>query len=102
MLKTWLVLKNEFLFVVGRRSFVLTLLLVPLIGFVVTLVVSALQSGSNTGASNVLQELISPPVKLSAEGFVDLSGLAKVIPPSQQKRLIAYASETQAKQAMRI
>ncbi len=59
MNKALLVLKNEFITVVTRRSFILTLVLIPLIGFVITLAVGALQKGSGSG-SNPLTEIISP------------------------------------------
>jgi hypothetical protein len=42
MAKILLVLKNEFVQVVLRRSFFLTLILIPLIGFIITLVVASL------------------------------------------------------------
>jgi ABC-2 type transport system permease protein len=101
MNKIWLVLKNEFIQVVARRSFILTLVLIPLIGFVITLVVAGLQKSSNTG-SNPLSEIISPSVLPSMEGFVDNSGLVKFVPQNLARRLKAYPSEVDAQQALRI
>ncbi len=100
MNKTLLVLKNEFITVVSRRSFILTLVLIPLIGFVITLAVGALQKGS--GASNPLTELISPSLQSTFEGYVDFSGLVKTIPAGLTKRLRAYSSEKDAQTALRI
>ncbi len=100
MNKTLLVLKNEFITVVTRRSFILTLILIPLIGFVITLAVGALQKGS--GASNPLTELVSPSLQSTFEGYVDFSGLVKTIPAGLTKRLRAYTSEEDAQTALRI
>ncbi len=101
MNKTLLVLKNEFITVVTRRSFILTLVLIPLIGFLVTLAVGALQSGSG-GGGNPLTEIISPSLQNSFEGYVDSSGLVKDIPPLLIKRLRAFSSEKDAQTALRI
>jgi len=102
MIKTLLVLRNEFIEVVTLRSFILTLILIPLIGFVITLVVSGLQNSSGSSGSNPLTEIISPSMEFSMEGFVDLGGLMKTVPQSLSKRLHAYATEKDAQQALRI
>ena len=103
MKKTFLVLRNEFIGVVTRRSYILTLILIPLIGFLIMAVVSALQNGSGTGSgSNVITELVSPSAAQTLEGYVDPGGLVKTVPNSLAKRLQAYASEKDAQQALRI
>jgi ABC-2 type transport system permease protein len=103
MRKTFLVLRNEFLGVVRRRSYILTLVLIPLVGFLIMAVVSALQNGSDgSGGSNVLTELVSPSTQVTLEGFVDASGLIKTVPPGLTKRLKTYASEKDAQQALHI
>ncbi len=101
MNKALLVLKNEFITVVTRRSFILTLVLIPLIGFVITLAVGALQKGSGSG-SNPLTEIISPSLQSNFEGYVDSSGLVKSIPTGLVKRLRAFSSEQEAQNALRI
>lgn len=101
MSKTLLVLKNEFIQVVFRRSFILTLILIPLIGFIITFVVSGLQKGSNSG-SNPLNDIISPPTVPSMEGLVDQSGLVNFVPRTLVKRLRPYSTEAEAEQALRI
>ena len=52
MNKVWLVFKNEFITVVGRKSFLLTLFLFPIISFVIMLIVGGIQksSGTDTGS----------------------------------------------------
>jgi len=102
MNKTLLVLRNEFIEVVTRRSFILTLILIPLIGFIITLVVSGLQNSSGSSGSNPITEIISPSTEFSMEGFVDLGGLVKTVPQSLSNRLHAYATEKDARQALRI
>lgn len=102
MKKTFLVLRNEFIEVVTRRSYLLTLILIPLIGFLVMAVVSALQNSSSSGGSNPLTEIISPATQLTLEGFVDSSGLVKTVPPDLARRLHQYATEKDAQQALRI
>jgi ABC-2 type transport system permease protein len=101
--KTILVLRNEFIQVVARRSFILTLILIPLIGFIIMLVVSGLSQGSgSSGGSNPLNEIISPSVDLSIEGYVDNSGLAITLPKSLAKKLLPYNTAQDAQQALRI
>jgi len=104
MRKTFLVFRNEFIEVVTRRSFLLTLVLIPLIGFLVTALVSALQNNSGTGGggSNVLTELVAPATDHTLEGYVDASGLIKTVPASLSARLHAYPTEKDAQQALRI
>lgn len=101
MNKTLLVLKNEFISVVKRRSFILTLVLIPLIGFLITLGISALQQGSGS-SGNPLTEIISPSLQSTYEGFVDSSGIVKIIPPGLTNRLARFSTEVLAQQSLRI
>ena len=98
MRKTWIILKNELYTVIVRRSFILTLILIPLVGFVLTLVVSALQP-KDAGGSNPLVDLISSPSTVGLEGYVDASGIIKAIPKDLQPRLKAFSSEADAQTA---
>ncbi len=101
MNKTLLVLKNEFISVVKRRSFILTLVLIPLIGFLITLGISALQQGSGS-SGNPLTEIISPSLQSTYEGFVDSSGIVKTIPPGLTSRLARFSTEVLAQNSLRI
>lgn len=98
MLKTWIVLKNELYTVVARRSFLLTLVLIPLIGFLVTMVVSWLQP-QDSGGINPLLSFISNPATVGIEGYVDAGGIIAVLPKDLQPRLKPFAGEAQAKAA---
>jgi len=99
MKKTWIVLKTEFLNTITRRSFLLTLILVPLIPALILGVLSLI--GSNTpqeGIGNLFQP--AQESKLS-EGYVDqahiISGLPEWI---EDERLIPFPSEQSAQAAV--
>jgi ABC-2 type transport system permease protein len=98
MSKISLVLKNEFISTVTRRSFIITLLLIPIASFIMMLVVSIL--GTNTG--NVVSQIFTPSQQLVHEGYVDESGIIQKLPPDYDPaRLIAYSNRTQADLALK-
>ena len=97
MNKIWLVLKNEFISTISRRSFIIILLLAPVASVVVMLVVSYL--GNNTGSA--VSQALGPSQAQVTDGYVDESGLIKQLPPDVDAAyLIAFASQAQAVQAM--
>jgi ABC-2 type transport system permease protein len=96
MRKILLILKNEFISVVTRRSFLITLLLIPLTSFIIVLVVSGLQQKGGVDATAALENLFTPQAEQSLEGYVDQSGLMQAIPPGYENLLTPYASEKQA------
>jgi len=96
MKKIMLVLKNEFLGVVTRKSFLLTLILIPVTSFIVLMVITGIQKKTGADASAALQNLFMPPVQETVEGFVDQSGLMKAIPAGFEGKLIPYTSEPDA------
>jgi ABC-2 type transport system permease protein len=104
MNRTILVLKNEFSSVVGRRSFWLALILVPAISFLILATVAYFQKTSATADAkpNPLTELIAPPAASGPpiEGYVDLSGLIRVLPPDLVGRLQVYPSQAAAETAL--
>ncbi len=100
MNKTWLVLKNEFFTTILRKSFILTLVLLPLTSFIILLVVSGIQKRSGVDATQVLNEMFIPGKQDVVEGYIDLTGMFTVIPEAYQKLLIGYDSENEAKQAV--
>jgi ABC-2 type transport system permease protein len=102
MSKTWLVLKNEFLSAVLRRSFLLTLVLLPLMSFIILLVVSGIQKSSGDANTDALTDFFSPKVESSnlPEGFIDLSGIVKEVPQASQGKLLRYDNEEAAKKAV--
>lgn len=98
MKKLWIVFKNELITVVARRSFVLTLILVPVIGFAISFAVSAMQPTEN-GGNNALTSLVTNPTQPGLEGYVDASGIIKTLPKDLGPRLKAFASEAEAMHA---
>jgi ABC-2 type transport system permease protein len=104
MNRTLLVLKNEFSSIVNRRSFWLTLTLGPIFSFLILATVAFFQK---TGAvdnprPNPLTQLISSPAESgpAVEGYVDLSGLIRVLPPDLAGRLHAYPNQPAAETAL--
>lgn len=100
MKKTLLVLKNEFISVVTRKSFLLTLVLLPLTSFMILLVVSGIQKG-DSGTASLLKNVFQPGSGIIMEGFIDHSGLMTVIPPDITDELSRYDSETAAEKALK-
>jgi ABC-2 type transport system permease protein len=100
MSKTLLVLKNEFLSVIQRKSFLITLFLLPVIGVVSMFVISAIEKSTGQDAGSILNNFFLSTVQADFEGFVDESGLVKAIPKGYENRLMRFTSETDARQAL--
>jgi ABC-2 type transport system permease protein len=99
MNKTLLVLRNEIVTILTRPSFLFALFGIPVIGAAVFLVAGQLNKGSSV--QNLFTQLTSNPQKVTAEGYVDLSGIIKVIPNTiPAGTLISYPDETSASQAL--
>ena len=97
MNKTLYILKNEFLVTVSRRSFLLTLILVPLVSLGITIFISNTRNGS----PSIIDQIVSSPQKVPVEGFVDESGIIKLIPTwSEPAVLISYSDRLSASQAL--
>jgi ABC-2 type transport system permease protein len=93
--KILLILKNELITVVTRRSFLLTLILVPLVPFVV---ITILNSIGKENAQAVGQIFSGSPDVQTHEGIIDQSGLIKKVPewlPSGE--FTTYSSVDQAR-----
>jgi ABC-2 type transport system permease protein len=102
MNRTILVLKNEFTSIVGRRSFWLSLFLIPTISFLVLVTVSYFQktSAGDSKKPDPLTQLIAPSSGPALEGYVDLSGLIRALPPDLAPRLQKYPSQAAAETAL--
>lgn len=97
MNKTWLVLRNEVLVNVNRRSWLLATIGVPLVLALVLfarplLTGSAVPQGGTSAGSGGQGEL-------KVEGYVDHGGLIQTIPADIGANLVAYADEDSARQA---
>lgn len=99
MNKTWTVLKTEFINTVTRRSFILTLILVPLIPAVILGIMSLI--GSDQPITWTGTPMPSDPGEIISEGYLDKANIISGIPEWMgEDRLIAYDQEAQARQAV--
>lgn len=98
MNKILLVLKHEFITTVMRRSFILTLVLIPLASLLVILVISWLQRSE--GASPISSVVAGQPPTSEVQGLVDHSGLVRAVPEEWQERLRLFPDEDAARQAL--
>ena len=99
MNKAWLVMRNEIVTQVTRRSWLLVTFGLPLVIAVVFFVPSLLRGGSPAPAASTPASTpeCCPGV---VEGYVDQSGLVKVIPEDVRGRLRPYADEASARKAL--
>lgn len=98
MNKTWIVFKQELTKILTSRSFLLTLILVPLGSLVVFLVMGMLQKQN---VAPGIEEIFTEPAPTTEyRGLVDHSGLIKIIPQDYQDTLLVYSDEDSAAQAL--
>ncbi len=102
MSKTLLVLKNEIISIVTRRSFLVTLFLLPFVGFVITMIISGIQKSTGADPQEMLSKFFGPNTENSGlpEGFVDQSGLVVDVPESILTKLVRYENSEFAKDAI--
>jgi ABC-2 type transport system permease protein len=99
MNKTLLVLKHEIITILSRPSFLFAIFGIPIIGATVFIIAGQLSKG--TSAQNILIQLISSPPTTQTEGYIDQSGIIKVIPDSVQAGLlVSFPDEASAIQAL--
>ncbi len=99
MKKILLVLKNEIVSMLSRTSFWLVALGLPLVGAAIFAGVGLINR--NAAASSSVSQVFSTPTDLRPEGYVDLSGIIRVIPPELPAgKFIAYPTEAAARMAL--
>ena len=99
MTKTLLVLKNEIITLLTRRSFWLVTLVLPLVGTLLFAGVGLITR--NAAASQTLSQVFTSPQDPRPTGYVDLSGLIRQYPTGDPPgKFIPYPSETAARQAL--
>ncbi len=97
MRRIWLVLKNEFLSTIGKRSFWLTTFLFPAIVLGLTLGSQLLGWNAAAGADQLIPEAGSQ----APLGYVDQAGIIKNLPEGVNSSvLVAYPSEDAAREAV--
>jgi len=99
MKKTWIVLKTEFINTVTRRSFLLTLILVPLVPALILGGISLFGGDEGDSGSGTL---FQPSQGDSLpDGYVDLSGVIKQLPPElDSDSLVEFESQDDARDAI--
>jgi ABC-2 type transport system permease protein len=99
MKKVFLVLRNEVIVTVTRRSFLISALGIPLLSILVVLGASIINSRAPSSLSQFLSSQSSP--SNSSEGYVDESGLIHALPPNvPQGAYIAYPDQAAAERAL--
>ncbi len=99
MKKTWLILRHEILTILSRPSFLFVLFGIPFIGAMVFVVAGTISKGSST--QNILTQLVASPPSVQTQGYVDQSGIIKIIPPAQTDgKLVPFQNEQSAIQAL--
>ncbi|HZU86553.1 MAG TPA: ABC transporter permease [Anaerolineaceae bacterium] len=96
-----MVLKNEFLYTVRRKSFLLTLILLPLVGFAVVLIAGSLQkTNAAQGTTDPITNIIVPSGEQKVVGYIDPAGIVIPSPIKMSTIFQRYDSEAQAMAAM--
>jgi len=94
MKKILLVLKNEFLTVVTRPSFLITLFLLPILGFIIMAAAGAI---AQSQPANPVAGFITGSEQVKAQGLIDPGFLIKEIPDSLSSTFIKLDNESMAK-----
>jgi len=94
MKKTLLVLKNELLTTIKRKSFIFTLLLLPLVGLVVTLVIGNRDQPS--AISTILSKLTVTEETSTLIGLLDETDHIKKITPELADQILVYTTQESA------
>ncbi len=100
MKKMLTILKYEWINTVHRPSFLISLILIPLIPAVIVLIMGA---GMNQGASDnsIVAALFEPAPVSASEGYVDEADLVKAMPDwVEANRFVQFENETAAQAAI--
>jgi ABC-2 type transport system permease protein len=99
MKKTLLVLRHEIVTILSRPSFLFALFGIPFIGAAIFVAAAQLSKGSQ--ATNILSSLVGSQPTVKTEGYVDQSGIIKMLPSYIPAGvLVAYPDEASALQAL--
>lgn len=97
MNKTFTVFKHEIVTTVMRKSFFITLFLIPLVGFLVTIIIG--QSKSNP-SSSLVNTIFTPKNEIELFGVVDHSNLINKIPEQYQDSFTLFMTTDEAINAL--
>ncbi|HNT53387.1 MAG TPA: ABC transporter permease [Anaerolineaceae bacterium] len=97
MSKIWMVFKQEIIRIVWRRSFIIALILVPLIGGGVYLIASSVMKSNEIES---VETLFQPPEEPELFGYIDESGLLVELPDEIADRLLPFDTVAEAEAAV--
>jgi ABC-2 type transport system permease protein len=97
MNKIWIVFKTEFINTITRRSFLLTLILVPLVPALILGAISLFDVDISQGQEEETTQLENE----ISEGYIDQAGIIKELPAwITEERLVEFNSVEEAQQAI--
>ncbi|PKO04857.1 MAG: hypothetical protein CVU41_14745 [Chloroflexi bacterium HGW-Chloroflexi-3] len=94
MKKTIIVLKNELITTIKRKSFILTLLLLPLIGLIITLVIG--NRDQSSGITSIISKLTASEEENLSIGLMDETKTITEIPDELKDRIKFYSNQEAA------
>jgi ABC-2 type transport system permease protein len=94
------IIKFELTRIIFRRSFILTLILTPIIPFGIMAVYSMLEGENRTAVPAPMLQILEGSEAEKPEGFVDVSGLILDLPDGIHDRLLRFSSEADAREAL--
>ncbi len=80
-----------------RKSFFITLFLIPLVGFLVTIIIGQSQ---NNPSSNLISTIFTPKNEVELFGVVDQSNLIEYIPEEYQNIFTLFPNQDESKNAL--
>jgi ABC-2 type transport system permease protein len=93
--KLWDVFKYELLSVIRRKSFLITLFLLPLISGIIFIIAGKMNQNGGM-ENNPIVEMVAPQEEALPAGVVDQSALIKMIPEWVEGQLVLYSEQNSA------
>ena len=97
MNKSWVIYKYELKKVLTSRSYQVTLVLLPVISFLVFFIIGQMQG---TGQASILENIVAPSQQPLTPGLVDEFGIIATIPSGVAGQITVYPDQTSANQAL--
>ncbi len=91
------ILKHEFITIVSRRSFLITLFLLPLISIGVFLFTNYMNRDQG---GNSIAQFFAPEQEATIDGYIDQSSLIQALPGNYEEILLPFSSEAEAEKAL--
>jgi ABC-2 type transport system permease protein len=94
MKKTIIVLKNELLTTIKRKSFIITLFMLPLVGFILILIVG--NQNQSSGITSLVSKLTSSQEEVLPSGLLDKTDNIIDVPDNLKDKIKLYSSQQAA------